>query len=195
MSIDCHSSFDTNLRIRVSTPTGQKDLEQKPPNQKRRGTRQSPPAPSVPREPDDRPDFFIDTLPPQASHFPSPDYGAAAFDVRLSSFQTPAAPSTSVADHGPNLDFSQFPKTWDLATIALSGPYHQDTLFPSAGVHPDTSSLYHHNYFDSSFMETTDFSNIDPALTWDSGSLLNGQTHQGMGAEWWVQGTQTAPRS
>ncbi|KAK0635471.1 hypothetical protein B0T17DRAFT_43466 [Bombardia bombarda] len=30
MNITCHSSFDTNLRIRVSTPTGQKDVETKP---------------------------------------------------------------------------------------------------------------------------------------------------------------------
>ncbi|KAK3686002.1 hypothetical protein B0T22DRAFT_482918 [Podospora appendiculata] len=29
MNITCHSSFDTNLRIRVSTPTGQKDVETK----------------------------------------------------------------------------------------------------------------------------------------------------------------------
>src|SRR5688500_2135355 len=30
MNITCHSSFDTNLRIRVSTPNGQKVVDTKP---------------------------------------------------------------------------------------------------------------------------------------------------------------------
>src|SRR4051794_3089042 len=50
MNITCHSSFDTNLRIRVSTPNGQKVVDTKPAPKRERveQPRQPRPLPTSP---------------------------------------------------------------------------------------------------------------------------------------------------
>lgn len=98
MNITCHSSFDTNLRIRVSTPNGQKVVDTKP-------------APN--REPAEKPQHQhpLSTSPPYVGYAvhsvpsaPSDPY-ATSFQPQFNSFSF-AQPTTSFAPEPPTLHFA-----------------------------------------------------------------------------------------
>ncbi|KAK4177187.1 hypothetical protein QBC36DRAFT_185673 [Triangularia setosa] len=135
MNITCHSSFETNLRIRVSTPTGQKIVDNKP--TPIRGLRRLPQPPaSVATAP---------TAPPAFDGGGNENYAAAGFEPHFSCFslsQPPLPPQpSSYASNVPSM-------------------YHQFSA-PSQSVSlPSFDSSLYTATWNSSF----DFSCIDPSL-------------------------------
>ncbi|KAK0728002.1 hypothetical protein B0T26DRAFT_153587 [Lasiosphaeria miniovina] len=108
MNINCHSSFDTNLRIRVSTPTGQKVVSSKQPQPKR--VREQAPA-------------------AQSQHAAAPSSLMTAFDSHSESFnvnfqQQQQYPAFSMAAQAPAFT-SEAPNLEQLSP-ATCGPGIQD---------------------------------------------------------------------
>ncbi|KAK1780364.1 hypothetical protein QBC45DRAFT_408419 [Copromyces sp. CBS 386.78] len=106
MNITCHSSFDTNLRIRVSTPTGAKDVETTSSS-----SRSSRPTPSYQRE-----SHYQHQYQHAQQHQQQPMPAFMAFDGHSQSF-VPEDPNhfpgagypTSTTISGPSTSYAQAP--------------------------------------------------------------------------------------
>jgi hypothetical protein len=145
MSIVCHSSFDTNLRIRVSTPTGQKDLQQTKSSAGKSDRRQQAASPtSVPRTADNG------TIPAAAVFIDHSSYGAA-FDPQFSNTQTPATPS--ICDSVPGFESFQLPEAWPgcFGIPPVANPSLQSTFCTGVGTGSQATepSMYSPTCFDS----------------------------------------------
>ncbi|KAK0739195.1 hypothetical protein B0T21DRAFT_362156 [Apiosordaria backusii] len=146
MNITCHSSFETNLRIRVSTPTGQKVVDNKP--APIRGLRRlpQPPASVAPHL-----GGTISTAPSTFDGTGNENHVAASFEPHFSSF------SLSQPPHQPPSFASSVP-----GIHHPLGSSSQSVSLPSFD-----NSLYAGTW-NSSF----DFTCIDPSL--DPGGFGSG---------------------
>ncbi|KAK4453611.1 hypothetical protein QBC34DRAFT_189100 [Podospora aff. communis PSN243] len=119
MNITCHSSFDTNLRIRVSTPNGQKVVDPKP-APKREPVAEAPKQQQQPQRPvpqhtyvglgySIRNDPYVASFQPQFSSFsfaqPTTTYAPEPSTVHL-------APPSSLGGTIPSVDPGQFNGIW-----------------------------------------------------------------------------------
>ncbi|KAK4203680.1 hypothetical protein QBC40DRAFT_16838 [Triangularia verruculosa] len=146
MNITCHSSFDTNLRIRVSTPTGQKLVDNKP--QPIRGLRRLPQPPASVAPPLGG---TASTAPSTFDGSGNENYVATSFEPHFSSFSLsqPPPPAASYASSVPSIHHQ-----FTTAAQSVSLPSFDNSLYTST--------------WNSSF----DFSCIDPSL--DPGRFDNG---------------------
>jgi len=126
MNITCHSSFDTNLRIRVSTPNGQKLVDNKP------AAKREPVVPpkqqtSIPNPPylgtyGVRNDPYTGNFQPQFSSFsfsqPTTSYASESSTLHL-------APPSTLSGTIPSIDPGQFNGIW--------GPFDFNAIDPDLG--------------------------------------------------------------
>ncbi|KAK3308659.1 uncharacterized protein B0T15DRAFT_524931 [Chaetomium strumarium] len=186
MSVTCHSSFDTNLRIRISTPTGQKDLEAKPPAQKSRKA-QKPASPAAPA-----PVIVTDSSVPLATSWPSPDgpfpHHAAVFDPEQSNFDTLAAPLAS-AQEASYLNPLQHPAIWDVGTSPLDSQPFEHAFNPYLESQPATPFICPPLSLDSSTMWAPDFQHTSSPFAWNAASW-NSLEQEELGRDCRLAGTQ-----
>ena len=181
MNVDCESSFHTNFRIRISTPTGQASLENKSPAGTTGRTKNPPPTTAASRPAEDLettlwpPQVFQDSLPHHGPEF-YPD------------IQTPTVPSV-YHQEAQCFDSLLFPDTWDFGTPSPSSPI-PDTLPFTSGIQPAGLFINSAACFDASIAGMPELQNTAPAFSCEADSLLNMQ-HQGDTAvDWWAGGQQ-----
>ncbi|KAK3995677.1 hypothetical protein QBC44DRAFT_21453 [Cladorrhinum sp. PSN332] len=154
MNITCHSSFETNLRIRVSTPNGQKAVDSKPAEPIRRAQqRPSPPAPAAP-VPDvittngSDNDMYaanyhysqFTTLPQQ-----SPGFITASFPMHHTYTDVSSQGLTALA-HTPDLGHLQhYPVTTTAAAAAAAAATTWNTFNDFAYLDPALDPHHHHH--------------------------------------------------
>ncbi|KAK3359267.1 hypothetical protein B0T25DRAFT_514833 [Lasiosphaeria hispida] len=125
MNITCHSSFDTNLRIRVSTPTGQKTVDTKPvPKREPEPPRQQrvDPKPSYLPQFDPRHDAFAASFEPQFTSFSFAHPPSAYALEPPHQLSPPSSSSTGATD----LDPLQFAGLWAPFDFALDPELGRD---------------------------------------------------------------------
>ena len=125
MNITCHSSFDTNLRIRVSTPTGQKVVDTKPAAKREQDASKlqgSNPNASFLGSYGGRADSFPTNFQHQFNSFsfaqPATTYASEAPAIHI-------APPSSLNTTLPGLDPGQFNGLW--------GPFDFSSIDPDLG--------------------------------------------------------------
>ncbi|KAK4156503.1 hypothetical protein C8A00DRAFT_12571 [Chaetomidium leptoderma] len=187
MNIACHSSFDTNLRIRVSTPTGQKDLETKSSEGKPGHAQQNASVASTRITFDDYTGGFTPAVP---THTP---YDMAVGPERPST-QAPTTPS--VYDPGPQYFGSlQPPEAWDFGLPSpISNPSLQNPYFDVAGAQGTDPLTYSPMYFDLSTTGIPSVHLADPSFSSQAASFMSGQDQDELDQKWWFPDA-AAPRS
>jgi len=186
MHVACHSSFDTNFRIQISTPTGQRNLKTQSPTQRPGDIQENILAASVPRTLE----HLTNTFPPQVSQYPSPHHDTS-FDPEWN-FQAPTTPS-ACRPEAQGFNNLQFPDTWGLSTPSPDSPMLQDHLFlgemQAAGPFASFTNLPF--CFDSSTMHDSQHPSRD--LGCEADSVWNSQEQQRTAAGWWVMGDTAYP--
>lgn len=183
MHVACQSSFDTNFRIQISTPTGQKDLKTQSPCRKTRDIQQSFPAASD----SITLNHITNTSESQSSQYSSPNNNTG-FDPEWT-FQTPVT-SSAFLPEAQSFNTLQFPDTWDLGTPSPDGLMFQDHTF-LGGMQAAEPFMALPLCFDSSTMN--DFQHTGHAVSREADFIWNSQSEQGTAAEWWVPGATTDP--
>ncbi|KAK0651969.1 hypothetical protein B0T16DRAFT_387313 [Cercophora newfieldiana] len=165
MNITCHSSFDTNLRIRVSTPHGQKVVDTKPVPKREpvEPLKQQPPPPpqqqrAIPNSAylgyGVRSDPYVASFQPQFSSFafaqPTTSYAPEPSTLQL-------APPSSLALGGtiPSMDPGQFSGVWTPFDFSAIDPDLSREFLPRVDVGMPTPPLNLPPVFDSSFLPST----------------------------------------
>ena len=181
MNVDCESSFHTNFRIRVSTPTGQANLEHKSPA----GTtgRAKNPSPTTAAS---RPAEDLETTlwPPQVFQDSLSHHGPEFY----SDIQTPTV-SLVCRQGAQDFDSLLFPDTWNFGTPSPSSPIPDGTPFTS-GIQPAGPFIDSAACFDASVAGMSELQNAVPTFTCEADSLLHMQHQGGPGVNWWVGGQQ-----
>lgn len=181
MHVACQSSFDTNFRIQISTPTGQRDLKTQSPTRKPGEIHQNFPAASDSRTLE----HFTSTSEPQSSQYPSP-HNNPGFDPEWT-FQTPVT-SSAFLPEAQSFNTLQFPDTWDLGTLSPDRSMFQDHTFLN-GMQAAEPLMGLPLCFDSSTMN--DFQHTGHAISCEADFIWNSQSQQRTAAEWWVPGATT----
>jgi hypothetical protein len=187
MNVACQSSFHTNFRIRISTPTGQADLE----NNAKSPTENTghadnplphpPPAASTPRSVGD----LEGTLcPPCVSQEQLPRYSTEFYpDIQMAT--TPSVCRLGAHDS----DNFVFPATWEFGSPSPSGPIFHTPPFVS-GAQATEHLVNSPACFDSSAAAgIPDVQHVLP-FSYEVDSCLHGQFQDGMGTDWWAGGQQ-----
>lgn len=180
MNIACHSSFDTNLRVRVATATGQKDLQTKSPTKKSNPLPQAAPVAFAPT--------FFDGV--GASALAAHDPYHTAVDTEVWGTQIPSGP---LGHHqGTNFDAALLSDPWSFSIPPPTSPSLQVSCaqprFPAA-----ESSIYSPLYFDQSVMGIPYFQPSNPGFGSGSetSSFMNAPSQEGMRGDAWFQYTAT----
>jgi hypothetical protein len=186
MNIACHSSFENNLRVRVATPTGHKDLQAKSPMGKSNHLPQAAPAASVPAS--------SDTGDASALRVHNP-YNTAV-DTNVWDTQIPSA----LLGHHQRTDFDSalLSDPWSFSIPHPASPSLQAVPCAQTGFSAAESSIYSPVYFDQSAMGMPYFYPCNPDFSSDSetSSFMNAQSQEGMSGDAWFQCPTTShPRS
>ncbi|KAK0720477.1 hypothetical protein B0H67DRAFT_662778 [Lasiosphaeris hirsuta] len=177
MNITCHSSFDTNLRIRVSTPTGQKTVDTKPvPKRESQPPRQQrvDPKPSYLTQFNPRHDAFTASFQPQFTSFSFAHPPSAYALEPLHQLGPPSTSSTRVTD----LDPIQFAGLWTPFDFALDPELERDFNY-RVDVGPSAAPVNLIPPFDA-FLPGTPFSQQNHPISDSEGSTSsNSQIREG----------------
>ncbi|KAK3399010.1 hypothetical protein B0T20DRAFT_452585 [Sordaria brevicollis] len=170
MNITCHSSFDTNLRIRVSTPTGAKDVETTP--SRSSTTRRSPPSQQESQQ--------YQQYQQHQQQQPMPAF--ISFDGHSQSF-APQVPS----------QYSGYPTSTSIGDPSSYAqvPMSYANFDTSTGAVPDMNQLQYQQFPDAAVWESYDYAydpndpnsleyDYDPAMDLSmQGQLPNNSQHGG----------------
>ncbi|KAH6850815.1 hypothetical protein B0I37DRAFT_372465 [Chaetomium sp. MPI-CAGE-AT-0009] len=186
MNIACHSSFDTNLRVRVATATGQKDLQTKSPTGKSSPLPQAAPAVSAPTL------FNAGTESAFAVHNPP----GTAVDTGVWGIHTPSAPLGR--NQRTEVDSALFSGPWNFSIPFPAGPSLPVASCAQSGFPATESSIYSPLYFGESATGIPYFQPSNPSAGPDSetSSFVNAQSQEGMsGDDWFQYAASNHPRS
>ena len=180
MNIACHSSFDNNLRVRVATATGQKDLQAKSPTGKSKSLPQAA-ATSVPTFLDAGDTSAVAAHNPYNTPVDTEVWGAQMSSAPLSHHQRTDFDSTLLSD------------PWSFLIPPPASPGLQAVPYTQTGYSAAESSLYSSLYFDQSAMGIPYFQPSNPGFgsDSDSSSFTNAQSQEGMSGDPWFQYTPT----
>ncbi|AEO62813.1 uncharacterized protein THITE_2107455 [Thermothielavioides terrestris NRRL 8126] len=182
MNVPCHSSFDTNFRIRVPTATGQRDLETKAPmGQPSRSQELNPHTPLMLGMADDGSGFFEVPFMPVATRFLFP-YHRPAFEPQPLSTQAniPLAWGHGAANLDPLGGFG----TWETDGALIRDPDHQNAIRFGGNAQGATSSVYFPAHLDPYAMPAPNLQYQHQyqvtRLNFETASPVDGQNQQGM---------------
>ena len=177
MNVDCESSFHTNFRIQISTPTGQANLKKK--SSARTTGRTKSPSPTTAAS---RPAEDLETTlwPPQGFQDSLPHHGPKFYP----DIQTATVPSV-YHQGAQGFDSLLFPDTWDFGTPSPSSPI-PDSLPFASGIQPAGPFINSAACFDASVAVMPELQNAVPAFGCEADSLLNMQHQGGTGVDWWT---------
>ncbi len=187
MNVTCESSFHTNFRVRISTPTGQADLESnlEAPSQNAGHTDEHPPqAPSATPTLGPKEDHDGAPWPPHISQNPLPHQSPELYP----DIQIPLDPL--ICCQGTRtFDTFLYPATWEFGSPAPSNaiPYHLPFV---GGAQAAGSFVNPPACFDSSATAGIPDLRHVPAFSCEADSVLYGQDQEGTGTDWWAGGRQ-----
>lgn len=183
MNIECQNSFDANLKIRVSTPSGQKDLNIKSQNQSRTQ------APTPGFEPTPPPPDVLDDNTSSWVAYPSQDLPYQyqlpllnpTFGQELPSLHPPTT-SSSFSSDTMVLDSWQCLGPWDLRNPSFNHPYPHGAVdvFGAQGANPA--------YFSMPSLEPPTHQHLEPIPSWETAPFPSCQGTEKYREEWWVPG-------
>ncbi|KAK3297550.1 uncharacterized protein B0H64DRAFT_372899 [Chaetomium fimeti] len=178
MNIACHSSFETNLRVRVATATGQRDLQTKSPTGK--------PSP-LPEAPTASARTLFDAG--AASAFAVHNASDTAVDTNVWGTQTPSAP----LDRSQRTDFDPalFLDPWCFSIPSPAGPSFQVTSCSQVEFPATEPSIWSPLHFDGSALGIPYFQPSNTVFGPESeiSPSINAQSQEGMGGDDWLQYT------
>ncbi|KAH6640888.1 hypothetical protein F5144DRAFT_590281 [Chaetomium tenue] len=177
MNIACHSSFDTNLRVRVATATGQKDLQTKSTTKKSNPPPQAAPVATVPTC------FNGGDASALAGHNP---YDAAV-DTKSWGTQNLSGPSGN--RQGTDFDSALLSDPWSFSIPPPASPSFYVASCAQPGFPAAESSVYSPLYLDPSAMEISYFQPSNPNFDSHSetSSFVNAQSQEGLRGDAWFQ--------
>lgn len=176
MNVACHSSFDTNFRVRISTPTGQVDLEPKSPARDMDLHQQDSRAASSPKKAED----LGGTAWPTVSQEPVPHHGEKLY------------PDPQTLTAGPvyfqgaqDFDAFLFPETWDFGGPSPSDPIFHNLTFVD-GLHTTEPFVPSLACLSLPATGIPQLQHVAPAFSCETYPVLDTQVREGTGTEWWT---------